>query len=330
VEPGPRSVPQQCEKDNDRNGHAKQPKQNSTTHDCFLQFSSTFQANAEAFKTSFSKANLKMQTIRHQVLVLAFPEVTPNLNAASSVPVWDGRHHHPVMPPDRWSIVRGGHDSSRSLVRKPPDGERMGSKAEYEARKAAKRAQRAAEAAAQQPAASEATVIQAADAGSDEDQELRYRATLTAAQAAYQAAGLARLTPLMIMTKTEHPIGEMLLSKIFPDHQDSHCIGFCVTVEPGRIIAQHSREAADTDDGYVSIRIRGAIRLEVGEVVHAALLEWVNPHAQRCLKRVLYPGIILPDGWREVVPTNETHWADEDLDYGEFFGVSVGGLIEGF
>ena len=43
---------------------------------------------------------------------------------------------------------------------------------------------------------------------------------------------------------------------------------------------------------------------------------------------VLYPRIILPDGWREVVPTNETHWADEDLNYGEFFGVPVGDLIE--
>jgi hypothetical protein len=92
----------------------------------------------------------------------------------------------------------------------------MGSKAEYEARKAAKRAQRVAEEAAQRPAASEAPVIQAVDVGPGEDQELRYQATLTAEQAAYQA-GLAKLTPLTIMTKTEHPIGEMLLSKIFPD-----------------------------------------------------------------------------------------------------------------
>ena len=43
----------------------------------------------------------------------------------------------------------------------------------------------------------------------------------------------------------------------------------------------------------------------------------------------LYAGIILLKGWREVVPTNETHWADEDPEYGEFFGVPVGGLIEG-
>jgi hypothetical protein len=205
----------------------------------------------------------------------------------------------------------------------------MGSKAEYEARKAAKRAQRAAEAAAQQPAESEASVTKVADVRPDEDQELCYRATFDAEQAAYQAAGLAKLTPLMIMTKTEHPIGEMLLSGIFPEHQDSHYIGFCVTVEPGRIIAQHSREADETEDGYVSIRIRGAIGLEVGEVVHAALLERATPSTLRCIKRVLYPRIILPEGWQEAVPTNETHWADEDLDYGEFFGVAVGGLIEG-
>ena len=145
----------------------------------------------------------------------------------------------------------------------------MGSKTEYEARKAAKRAKRAAE------------------------------------QAAYQAAGLARLTPLIIMAKNEHPIGDMVLSRIFPEHQDSHCIGFCVTVEPGRIIAQRERGTDDTDDGYVSIRIRGAIRLEVGEVVHATLLKRVGSHALRCLKRVLYPRIILPDGWREAVPTNQ-------------------------
>jgi hypothetical protein len=111
----------------------------------------------------------------------------------------------------------------------------MGSKAEYEARKAAKRAKQAAEAAAQRPAGSEAHVIQAAEAAPGADQELRYRDTFTAERAAYQAAGLAKLTPLIILTKTEHPIGDMLLSRIFPEHQDSHGIGFCVTVEPGRI-----------------------------------------------------------------------------------------------
>jgi len=204
----------------------------------------------------------------------------------------------------------------------------MGSKAEYEARKAAKRAQRAAEEAAQRPAVSEAHASQAAEVAPGEDQELRYRNTFAAAQAVYQAADLARLTPLIIMAKTEHPIGDMLLSAIFPEHQDSHCIGFCVTAEPGRIIAQHHRETDDTDDGYVSIRIRGGIRLEAGEVVHATLLERVGSHALRCLKRVLYPHITLPDGWREVVPTNQTHWADEDVAYSEFFGVPVGDLIE--
>jgi len=204
----------------------------------------------------------------------------------------------------------------------------MGSKAEYEARKAAKRAQRAAEEAAQRPAASEAPIIQTAEAAPDADQELRYEATLAAEQAAYQAAGLAKLTPLTIMAKTEHPIGEMLLSRIFPEHQDSHCIGFCVTAEPGRIIAQRNPETGDADEGHMSILIRGAIRLEVGEVVHATLLERVSSHALRCLKRVLYPRITLPDGWQEVVSTNQAHWADEDVAYSEFFGVPVGELIE--
>jgi len=113
----------------------------------------------------------------------------------------------------------------------------------------------------------------------------------------------------------------MLLSRIFPEHRDGHCIGFCVTVEPGRIIAQHDPATDDADDGDMSIRIRGAIRLEVGEVVHAALLERVGSQALRCLKRVLYPHITLPDGWREVVPTNQTHWADEDVASSEFFGI---------
>jgi hypothetical protein len=204
----------------------------------------------------------------------------------------------------------------------------MGSKAEYEARKAAKRAQRAAEAAAQRPAASEAPVIQATEAAPGADQELRYKATLAAEQAAYQAAGLAKLTPLIIMAKTEHPISDMLLSAIFPAHQDSHYIGFCVAAEPGRIIAERNPETDDADDGYTSILIRGTIRLEVGEVVHATLLERVGSQALRCLKRVLYPHITLPDGWREVVPTNQLHWADEDVAYSEFFGVPVGELIE--
>src|ERR1700761_8127660 len=126
----------------------------------------------------------------------------------------------------------------------------MGSKTEYEARKAAKRAQRGAEAAAQQPVASEAHAVQAAEAAPGADQELRYRNTFTAGQEAYQAAGLAKLTPLIIMVRTEHPIGDMLLSRIFPEHQDNHCIGFCITAEPGRIIAQREQEADDADDGY--------------------------------------------------------------------------------
>jgi hypothetical protein len=203
----------------------------------------------------------------------------------------------------------------------------MGSKAEYEARKAAKRAQRAAEAAAQRPAASEAPVIQVAEAAPDADQELRYKDTLAAEQVAYQAAGLAKLTRFIIMAKTEHSISDMLLSAIFPEHQDSHYIGFCVTAEPGRIIAERGPETGDTDDGYTSIFIRGAIRLEVGEVVHATLLERVGSHALRCLKRVVYPHITLPDGWREVVPTNQLHWADEDVACSDFFGIPVGELI---
>jgi hypothetical protein len=52
---------------------------------------------------------------------------------------------------------------------------------------------------------------------------------------------------------------------------------------------------------------------------------WVRRRC--CLKRVLYPRITLPDGWREVVPTNQAHWADEDVAYSEFFGVPVGELI---
>jgi len=65
----------------------------------------------------------------------------------------------------------------------------------------------------------------------------------------------------------------------------------------------------------------------VGEVVHATLLERVGSHALRCLERVLYPRITLPDGWREAVPTNQTHWADEDVADSEFFGVPVGEVI---
>jgi hypothetical protein len=204
----------------------------------------------------------------------------------------------------------------------------MGSKAEYEARKAAKRAKQAAEAAARRPAAGEAPVIQAAEAAPGADQELRYKATLAAEQAAYQAAGLAKLTPLIIMAKTEHPIGNMVLSASFPAHRDSHYIGFCVTAEPGRIIAERDPGIGDTDDDYTSILIRGAIRLEVGEVVHATLLERAGSHALRCLKRVLYPRITLPDGWREVVPTDQLHWADEDVAHSEFFGIPVGELIQ--
>jgi hypothetical protein len=204
----------------------------------------------------------------------------------------------------------------------------MGSKAEYEARKAAKRAQRGAEAAAPRPAVREAPVTPVAEAAPGADQELRYRNTLDAEQAAYQAAGLAKLTPLMILAKTEHPLGDMLLSRIFPEHRDGHCIGFCVTVEPGRIVAQRDPATDVVDDTYTTIRIRGAIRLEVGEVVHAALLERVGSQALRCLKQALYPGILLPEGWREVVPTDRTDWADEDVASSEFFGVPVGELIE--
>jgi hypothetical protein len=88
----------------------------------------------------------------------------------------------------------------------------MGSKAEYEARKAAKRAQRGAEAATQQPAASEAHVVQAAEAAPDADQELRYRNTFTAGQEAYQAAALARLTPFIMVGADD--IGRLLVGRV--------------------------------------------------------------------------------------------------------------------
>ena len=38
LEPCPWSVPDQREKNDDRNWHAEQPEQNTTTHNCFLQF----------------------------------------------------------------------------------------------------------------------------------------------------------------------------------------------------------------------------------------------------------------------------------------------------
>jgi hypothetical protein len=199
----------------------------------------------------------------------------------------------------------------------------MGSKAEYEARKAAKRAQR--------PAASEAHVIQAAEAApAGDDQEIRYEASLAAEMAAYESAGLAKLTPQVFMTKAD-PIGGALLSQIFPEHRETHTIGFCVTVEPGRIIAQrdHATDDENEDSGYVSIIVRGSPRLEVGEVVHACLHEPAGKGALRCIKRVLYPHIVLPEGWRETIPTEETLWADEDLEHTEFFGIPVGELIYG-
>jgi hypothetical protein len=204
----------------------------------------------------------------------------------------------------------------------------MGSKAEYEAKKAAKQAKRAAEEAAKRQAVNEGCVVENVAAPAGADQEIRYQASLAAETAAYEAAGLAKLTPQVFMTKTD-PIGGALLSQIFPEHRETHTIGFCVTVEPGRVIAQRDHATDDEDSGYVSILIRGSPRLEVGEVVHAGLYEPAGKGALRCIKRVLYPHIVLPEGWREAIPTEEAHWADEDLEYTEFFGIPVGELIYG-
>jgi hypothetical protein len=206
----------------------------------------------------------------------------------------------------------------------------MSSKAEYEAKKAAKRTKRAAEEAAKRQAVIEGCVIREVTAPAGDDQEIRYEASLAAETAAYKAAGLAKLTPQVFMTKAD-PIGGVLLSKIFPEHLETHTIGFCVTVEPGRIIAQrdHATDDENEDSGYISIVIRGSPRLEVGEVVHAGLYEPAGKGALRCIKRVLYPHLVLPDGWREAIPTEEALWADEDLEHTEFFGIPVGELIYG-
>jgi hypothetical protein len=205
----------------------------------------------------------------------------------------------------------------------------MGSKAEYEAKKAAKRAKRAAEEAAKRQAVIEGCVVRDVAAPAGDDQEIRYEASLAAETAAYEAAGLAKLTPQVFMTKAD-PIGGALLSQIFPEHRETHTIGFCVTVEPGRVIAQRDHATDDEEDsGYVAILIRGSPRLEVGEVVHAGLYEPAGKGALRCIKRVLYPHLVLPDGWREAIPTEEALWADEDLEYTEFFGIPVGELIYG-
>src|SRR5690348_15112702 len=204
----------------------------------------------------------------------------------------------------------------------------MGSKAEYEAKKAAKRAKQAAEEAAKRQAVIEGCVVREVTAPAGDDQEIRYEASLAAETAAYEAAGLAKLTPQVFMTKAD-PIGAALLSQIFPEHRETHTIGFCVTVEPGRVIAQRDHATDDEDSGYVSILIRGSPRLEVGEVVHAGLYEPAGNGALRCIRRVRYPHLVLPDGWRETIPTEETLWADEDLEYTEFFGIPVGELIYG-
>src|SRR3954454_5009078 len=206
----------------------------------------------------------------------------------------------------------------------------MGSKAEYEAKKAAKLAKRAGEEAAKRQAVIEGCVVKDVTAPAGDDQEIRYQASLAAETAAYEAAGLAKLTPQVFMTKAD-PIGGALLSQIFPEHRETHIIGFCVTVEPGRVIAQrdHATDDENEDSGYVSIHIRGSPRLEVGEVVHACLYEPAGKSALRCIKRVLYPHIVLPDGWQESISTKETLWADEDLEYTEFFGIPVGELIYG-
>ena len=148
----------------------------------------------------------------------------------------------------------------------------MGSKAEYEAKKAAKRAKRAAEEAAKRQAVIEGCVVKNVAAPAGDDQEIRYQASLAAETAAYESAGLAKLTPQVFMTKAD-PIGGALLSQIFPEHREPHTIGFCVTVEPGRVMAQRDHATDDEDSGYVSILIRGLPRLEVGEVVHAGLYE---------------------------------------------------------
>jgi hypothetical protein len=202
----------------------------------------------------------------------------------------------------------------------------MGSKAEYEAKKAAKRAKRAAEEAAKRQAVIKGCVVREVTAPAGDDQEIRYEASLAAETAAYEAAGLAKLTPQVFMTKAD-PIGGALLSQIFPEHRETHTIGFCVTVEPGRVIAQrdHAPDDENEDSGYASILIRGSPRLEVGEVVHAGLYEPAGKGALRCIKRVLYPHLVLPEGWREAIPTEEALWADEDLEYAEFFGIPVGG-----
>ena len=202
----------------------------------------------------------------------------------------------------------------------------MGSKAEYEAKKAAKRAKQA----AKRQAMIEGCVVKDVAAPAGDDQKIRYEASLAAETAAYEAAGLAKLTPQVFMTRAD-PIGGALLSQIFPEHRETHTIGFCVTVEPGRVIAQrdHAPDDENEDSGYVSIIVRGSPCLEVGEVVHAGLYESAGKGALRCIKRVLYPHLVLPDGWREALPTEETFWADEDLEYTELFGIPVGELIYG-
>src|SRR3954465_3621179 len=120
----------------------------------------------------------------------------------------------------------------------------MGSKAEYEARTAAKRAKRAAEEAVKRQAVIEGCVIREVTAPAGDDQEIRYEASLAAETAAYESAGLAKLPPQVFVTKTD-PIGGALLSQIFPEHRQTHIIGFCVTVEPGRVIPQRDHAIAD-------------------------------------------------------------------------------------
>ena len=201
----------------------------------------------------------------------------------------------------------------------------MGSKAEYEAKKAAKlAARRASEPRVKRTAKKPVGTLTVTNDG----HTFRFESTLAAEEAAYVSAALARLTPMVISAKNTPPIAddpnaEDLLNRIFPEHTATQSIGYCVTVKLGRIIAAH---ATTEDSSYCEFTLRESRVLAAGEVVHACLFEDAGNGVLRCIKRIVYPGIIIPpDGWWDFL--EDSHWADEDPDFGEFFGPEVGELI---
>jgi hypothetical protein len=196
----------------------------------------------------------------------------------------------------------------------------MASKADYEAAKQARRDGQWA-----------ATGIQPApESAIRPDEAIRFADTPESGDQAIEAAGVAKVTTLMLFQAPNDPIADPLMRWIFPKlAKPGLTLGFCVVVRPGRVIAE-DEGIEDKETGDITLVVRGTPELAAGEIVFASLFRPQGRRGLQCIASVNYPRLVLPDqGTAYISGISDPEDINYAEEYGDRQGVRLGEIMRG-